>query len=288
MEHLFLLGKRSSNGSTGLRARIPPGSITVAGQRGNFTRFLPPEQPLCYGPRRTVSSLKPGGLPAFLIGHKLKLMTKKALLLMLATISVTPQAHASGLQFHELMRGKIQSTPSKKLSFNVDLKASMPDIDAWSSSPDHPAPLKGTASVEGLIIPVTGVLNLAVPSQDANGTPGHALHYTFGSDPGVIPQVQFDGQKFVPIHRDYLFLVKEMTTLNGIATYQLDESDPVTEAPAQVVFEWYDPFVMIPFLASFKISGAHGNELERARVRAKFLEIFFGGLLSNHTLMIGE
>jgi hypothetical protein len=38
----------------------------------------------------------------------------------------------------------------------------------------------------------------------------------------------------------------------------------------------------VPFLASFKISGAHGNELERVRVRSKFLEIYFGGLLSEH------
>jgi hypothetical protein len=95
--------------------------------------------------------------------------------------------------------------------------------------------------------------------------------------------IQFEGQKFVPTHhRDYLKLVEEITTLIGTTTYQLDPADPVAEAPTRVVFPWYDPLVLIPFMGSFKITNAHGDELVRVHVRAKFLETYFGGILSTH------
>jgi hypothetical protein len=227
--------------------------------------------------------MKPGGLLGPWIGSKLVGMQRKSLPFLLVALALPQISNAAGIQFHEIMRGKIRPANAEPLSLKLDMIANMPDIDAWASDPEHPATLKGTASVDGLIIPVTGTLNLAVPGDDPAGVPGHVLHYTFGSDPNVAPYLHFEGQKFVPTHhRDYVKLVGEITTLIGTATYQLDPCDPVTEADTQVVFPWYDPLVMVPFLASFKISGAHGNGLVRVHVRSKFLAIYFGGLLSTH------
>lgn len=196
---------------------------------------------------------------------------------------LAPAAHASGIQFHEIMRGKIQTAPKEKLSFKLDMIARVTDIDAWAADPGHPAALAGKAYVEGIMIPVTGTLNLSVPGDSPDGQHGHVLHYHFASAPGAIPSVEFEGAKFVPMSgiKKYLHLISEITTLIGVTKFQLDENDAVTEAPTRVVFPWYDPFVMVPFMASFKISGAHGNELERVRVRTKFIGIYFGGLLKS-------
>jgi hypothetical protein len=184
---------------------------------------------------------------------------------------------APGLSFNEKMSGKI-ALDGGGLKFSFKVSARVPDAAAWAADDDHPALLTGEAWIGKARIPIQGTLEIMADRVAPDGTRGHMLRYRFTQTARASARVAFDGMKWIPRGGE-LRLLDEMTTLTGTVEWELP-GEPPASAPATLRFEWWKPWVLAPFLASFRPAGCE-DLVEAVEVEAWFLRVFFGELFES-------
>ena len=207
-------------------------------------------------------------------------MLKKPLLLLVLAVAVPSLASANpGFSFHEKMAGTAW-IDGVKTKISVDLIAAVADVDAWQANADHPATLVGTAKIGGHKLPITGTLTLFNHGMNPEGKPGHFLHYMLGGST-TDGWLKFDGSKFVPDGFDWN-LLHDMTTLTGSLQSEFAAEKTLTslDSPFRMRFEWWKPWILIPFTASFRPTGCK-DLAEKVRTEGKFFLTFLGALFGH-------
>ena len=195
----------------------------------------------------------------------------------------TARAKPIGLDFQEPMSGTA-TLDGKQVPVSFQLKAHIPDIDAWPNDPGRTAALSGTMTVGDRTVPVSGTLNLMEKADPSKGEVGHYLEYKLESPAGIEPPVRFAGTKHIQLSPG-LDLPSELTTLRGNFVppgVPLDGKKEAEHPSVELDFHWTNPLVMLPFLASFHATqGDQYSPAHDLEAIAKFAKVCGGEVLSD-------
>lgn len=198
--------------------------------------------------------------------------------------------HPIGLEFKEPMKGTAV-VDGKRVPVSVQLRAHVEDIDQFQADPQRAATLEGTMTIGDRQVPVSGSLHVMERGDPAKGEVGHFLEYRLETPPGVEPPVRFAGAKQVKNDRG-LDLTSDLTQLRGNFVppgKPLDGKAESKNPSVELRFQWTNPLVMAPFLASFKATeGDHYAPEHNLEARAKFAKVWGAGILSEWVPFLGS
>lgn len=199
---------------------------------------------------------------------------------------------APGLAFRETMRGRMTwgaldptSGAEDPAAQPVALKAriSTPDADAFFADPTHPLGIEGRFEVR---VPgerkarrfevEDGVLNLLEPGEGLASADADArrMVYTFRLRDASGRRFHFRGAKTLRDDQG-ADMIRDTTTLYSVLRRGGPSGPPVAQGILR--FQVERPWVVMKFLASFRVPGASGWR-QRARVIRRFLKLYLGSL----------
>ncbi len=199
------------------------------------------------------------------------------------TIDLPATRPPLGFRFAEVMKGTAV-IDGKEVKVRCDFKIHIPSLDGFEKDPDHGGKVTGTIRIDGgPPLPLEGGIFIMAPGEPKKGEARTNLRYHFETLPGIEPSYRFAGAKRV--HDDPgPDVLTDSSFLEGnflAPGVPMDGNQEATRAKAHLRFQWWNPFVVIPFFASFTTENARGigDKIEGVK---RFLSVFFNGIAREH------